>query len=257
MAKIVGLVGAVSGKVGNFVGAVIGGVQTMRVYQPIVANPRSVGQVKQRSRVSLAGQLSSAITKVAIEGLPGNARQRRALMQKILIDSTTSAISSTSGKATLQGASVVFSKGNIAFAVYPSTPVPEVAAEGGIKVEYQLSSRRTGAEGEADVVRVITLAVPKDNASLGAKAVSSVMDLNIPATGDVTSTTTLRTPTEGSEYVVFTYYVPMRITNAGSLSWGYIEGLQSSGSIELNGDETQTGAFLFGNSIYGGAHLVA
>lgn len=257
MAKIVGLVGAVSGKVGNFVGAVVGGVQTMRVYQPVVANPRTTGQVKQRSRVDLAGQLSAAISKVAIEGLPGNARQRRSMLLSNLIKSTSTAITSASGRATLLGASVEFAKGNIAFAVLPATPVPEVDQQGGIKVEYDLTSRRTGAEGEADVVRVVTLAVPKDDASLGAKPVSSVMDLSIPDTGNVVRSTVLMTPTAGTEYVVFAYYIPMRITNPGALSWGYIQGIQGAGEVVLNGNETQVGAFLFGNSVYGGAHMVS
>lgn len=256
MAKIVGLVGAVSGKVGNFVGAVVGGVQTMRVYQPIVANPRTTAQVKQRSRVDLAGQLSSAISKVAIEGLAGNARMRRSALLSNLIKSTSTTITTLDGKATLIGSSVIFSKGG----VVPGIQVGEVAVEelenerAGVQIPF---TKIGSAEGDyADHIRFVALAVPKSNAEAGSKPMSVVYDSEVPATGNKTVNFTLATTTPSYNYVVFLYAIPMKLQNASALSWGYIEGIQQNGQIELNGSENTSGAYRFGDSLYVNAYPV-
>lgn len=54
MAKISkGILGGFSGRVGNVVGSKIFGIDVMRSYQPNVANPRTPGQVTQRTKFSL------------------------------------------------------------------------------------------------------------------------------------------------------------------------------------------------------------
>lgn len=256
MAKVVGLVGAVSGKVGNFVGAVVGGVQTMRVYQPIVANPRTTGQVKQRARVDLAGQLSSAIGKVAIEGLDGNARQRRSALLSNLIKSTSTAITTLDGKATLIGSSVVFSKGSVALGVMAGeVSIDENDNERAlVQVPF---TKISGNDGDyADHVRIVALAVPKSGADAGSKPMSVVYDAAVPESGSSTVTFTLATATPSYNYVVFVYMVPMKLQNVNALNWGYIEGIQQGGQIELNGSENTSGAFRFGDSLYVGSYPV-
>ena len=52
-----GILGGFSGKVGTVVGANIFGIDVMRSYQPNVENPRTTGQVSQRTKFSLIVQL--------------------------------------------------------------------------------------------------------------------------------------------------------------------------------------------------------
>lgn len=54
MAKIVGLVGSLHGKLGNTVMTVRRGAQIARVYQPVVANPKSARQQLSRAKMRLA-----------------------------------------------------------------------------------------------------------------------------------------------------------------------------------------------------------
>lgn len=54
MAKAVGLIGSLKGKVGNTVFATRRGIQIARVYQPVVANPKSSRQALSRAKFALA-----------------------------------------------------------------------------------------------------------------------------------------------------------------------------------------------------------
>lgn len=54
MAKAVGLIGSLKGKVGNTVFVTRRGIQVARVYQPVVAQPKSARQQLSRAKFSLA-----------------------------------------------------------------------------------------------------------------------------------------------------------------------------------------------------------
>lgn len=54
MAKAVGLIGSLKGKVGNTVFATRRGIQIARVYQPVVAQPKSARQQLSRAKFALA-----------------------------------------------------------------------------------------------------------------------------------------------------------------------------------------------------------
>lgn len=62
--KLVGIAGKGSGRVGSMVYAVRGGVQIVRQYNPIVANPSTQAQVAVRSKLKLMSQLASAAAPV-------------------------------------------------------------------------------------------------------------------------------------------------------------------------------------------------
>lgn len=59
MAKLYGLSGKVTGKKGDIVFSVRNGEQIIRQYNPIVSNPRTVGQVTARIKMKLMSQLSA------------------------------------------------------------------------------------------------------------------------------------------------------------------------------------------------------
>lgn len=113
MGKFVGLIGTISGKVGNVV-FVKGekGTSYGRTYQPNVANPKSVGQVDQRAKMNLVGRMSQVTPYEVLLGLGTTKRMRRAEFNKILLGAATVEHSIGSPViAKLAPENVVFSKG--------------------------------------------------------------------------------------------------------------------------------------------------
>ena len=92
MAKGIGLIGNFKGKVGNTVGYKLtasnnGQTQGIRVYQPIVKNPKSAGQAEQRAKLSPINATYRAL-KIVIdrgnEGLPYGNKSRLAWLKTAL-----------------------------------------------------------------------------------------------------------------------------------------------------------------------------
>lgn len=80
MAKAVGLIGTLKGKVGNTVFATVRGETIARVYQPTVTNPNTYRQQMSRALMSRAGRISRAMLDFERIGwnniAPGRAFQR-------------------------------------------------------------------------------------------------------------------------------------------------------------------------------------
>lgn len=113
MGKVVGLIGAASGKVGNIVYAVTNGIQTARVYQPIVSNPKSALQNAQRAKGNLAGRISAFVPRTALMGLGANARIRRGEFLRAILRAATVVQAGGVYTAKVDDDAVIFSKGNI------------------------------------------------------------------------------------------------------------------------------------------------
>lgn len=113
MGKVVGLVGAASGKIGNLVYAVTNGIQTARVYQPIVSNPKSALQTMQRARGNLAGRISGFIPRTAIMGLGVNNRARRGEFLRNILKNADVVTSDNGYKAKIDNNLILFSKGSV------------------------------------------------------------------------------------------------------------------------------------------------
>lgn len=64
MAKIYGINGVITGKLGAAVYAVRNGEQISRQYQPVVSNPSTAGQVAARAKLKLMSQLSAVMAPV-------------------------------------------------------------------------------------------------------------------------------------------------------------------------------------------------
>lgn len=112
MAKNVGLLGGVRGKLGNAVFYVQNGVQVSRVYQPVVANPNTSLQIAQRAKMALAGRLMGITPAAALAGLPAdNVRDRRGLFVRSLVRASTYG----NHKAQVAWPDLVLSEGNVAF----------------------------------------------------------------------------------------------------------------------------------------------
>ena len=116
MAKVVGLVGSASGKIGNVVYAVTNGIQVARVYQPVVSNPKSSLQRFQRAKGNLVGQISKITPFQILVGLGANKRERRSRFLRLCLQKATAgyaAGSVTEINAKLEKEDFVFSEGAI------------------------------------------------------------------------------------------------------------------------------------------------
>lgn len=90
MAKGTGLIGNFKGKVGNAVGYKLsasnnGQTQGIRVYQPIVKNPKTAAQAEQRAKLSPINATYRALKMVidrGIEGMPYGNKSRLAWLKK-------------------------------------------------------------------------------------------------------------------------------------------------------------------------------
>lgn len=112
MGKSVGLIGEISGKVGNVVFFTRNGVQVTRVYVRHPNNPKTSAQNRQRLKVGLAGRLSSIVPAAALEGLAGSRSERRSRFLKSVLLAT----SAVAGKASVSENDVVFSEGSLPMA---------------------------------------------------------------------------------------------------------------------------------------------
>lgn len=124
MAKIYGMNGVATGRRGNDVFAVTNGTQIVRQYQPIVANPRTDAQLRQRARMNTAGRFSHLCPKSLLKAMQTeNNRKNRSLFNKGLIDATT-ANAPVGGvyTATLAAGAVEFSRGAGYLKASASTP---------------------------------------------------------------------------------------------------------------------------------------
>lgn len=126
MAKTPNGLGQYSGKVGSVVYAVQNGQQIVRSYQPVVSNPKTLAQRKQRAKANLVGRISQITPWQILEGLGANRRERRSRflrlgMQSAVVPEEPSNPNSITAK--LLPANFVFSEGAI---------VPTMSIEGAV-----------------------------------------------------------------------------------------------------------------------------
>lgn len=156
MAKFVGLIGTIRGKVGTTVFTKgENGLSYGRAYQPQVYNPKSVGQVDQRAKMNLVGRMSQVTPKALLVGMMGeNNRQRRSAFNSGLLAVAT-IDRSVPGKVVAQIApeDVVFAEGGEQF--HATAAAPTVTASQVSMAITLADSALAGAYGERMVVAVI------------------------------------------------------------------------------------------------------
>ena len=117
MGKVVGLIGAASGKIGNLVYAVTNGIQVARVYQPVVSNPKTGLQTMQRAKGNLAGRISGFTPRTAIMGLGSNNRARRGEFLRNILKKAVVVTQGSNYKAKIDQSNVLFSQGSVPISV--------------------------------------------------------------------------------------------------------------------------------------------
>lgn len=121
MGKVVGLIGSASGKIGNLVYAVTNGIQTARVYQPIVSNPKSALQTMQRSKGNLAGRISGFTPRTAIMGLGTNNRARRGEFLRNILKKAMVVTTASGYEAKIDNPDILFSRGSVNLSIASGT----------------------------------------------------------------------------------------------------------------------------------------
>lgn len=162
MAKFVGLIGTIRGKVGTTVFSKgENGLSYGRSYQPQVYNPKTIGQVDQRAKMNLVGRMSQVTPKSLLIGMTGeNNRQRRSAFNRgLLYVATIDRSAPGSIIAKIAPEDVIFSEG--AEVLHATMSTPSVTASQ-VSVNLTLTdSSLTGSYGERVVVAVID---PSDKA---------------------------------------------------------------------------------------------
>lgn len=129
MAKLYGLNGLIRGRQGNNVYSVQNGTQVLKVYNPVVYNPRTLSQREQRVKFALAGKMSGATPSEALVGLVGASnRARRAAFVRLLTNAASVTGTIDNLVATVPYDEVIYSEG--AVAMYSVVPTVTAAAQG-------------------------------------------------------------------------------------------------------------------------------
>lgn len=156
MAKFVGFVGTIRGKIGTTVFTKgENGLSYGRSYQPQVYNPKSEGQVDRRAIMNLVGRMTAVTPKALIVGMYGsNNRQRRSAFNRNLLNVATidrSAPDSIVAKVAPED--VVFSEG---VEVLHATATAPVVSASSVSMSLTLADAAlAGAYGERVVMAVI------------------------------------------------------------------------------------------------------
>lgn len=149
MAKIYGIAGPMSGKMGGTVMSVRNGVQIVRQYQPVVSNPNTAAQVSARARLKLMSQLAAVLApSIAIR------REKNVSGRNLFIKENYSLTSYENSQATIDIPSVKVTKSAVGLSAITVTRTGSSAA---VSLSY----------GDTEVDRVVYIAlVRNDDGSL-------------------------------------------------------------------------------------------
>ena len=153
MAKSTMALGQYRGKMGGMVFRKgDDGQQVVSAYQPVVKNPRTDAQMKQRAKFNLASQVAKQVPLGYIYTLGSSARLRRGALISSIVKAATA--SKTNGKfvADINGANVIISKGPSAAGMVPIASYD--AAQQGVSVQWNDISGQ-GGWSEPDKVNML------------------------------------------------------------------------------------------------------
>lgn len=154
MAKIHGLIGTLSGKVGNAVFCKGENGQTiMRAYQSQVNNPKSSAQTAQRAKLNLVGRLSQVTPAEVLLGMGGSKRRNRAMFLKHCLQVAATAIVEGVLQAKINPEDIVFSKGSSPMSATMGNVTIDAT---GLETSLQLSDASlAGKYGERLIMAII------------------------------------------------------------------------------------------------------
>lgn len=155
MAKAVGIIGGISGKIGNVVfgGTTEKGEAVMRKYNPTPNNPKSSAQTAQRAKVNLVGRLSQITPAEVLVGLGGSKRRNRAMFLKNCMLAASTATIEGVLQANIDPEDIVFSKGSAPLSAAMGTVTIDAT---GLETSLQLSDATlAGKYGERLIMVIV------------------------------------------------------------------------------------------------------
>lgn len=244
MAKFVGFIGTIRGKVGTTVFAKgENGLSYGRAYQPQVYNPKTVGQIDRRAIMNLTGRMSAVTPKALLVGMNGsNNRQRRSAFNRNLLNvATVDRSNPDSIIAKVAPEDVVFSQGAETLQARATTPVLTVSS---VTLSLTLADDTlAGAYGERVVIAIID---PIDKAGYSkVMYVDSMLDDTTPKAVTFSLSQDLADGT-----MVAVYRIPYVLTNEGAR---YRSEKMNNDGVDIIAEMLQTNAGYvrgFGRSVF-------
>lgn len=251
MAKTPNGLGQYSGKVGGVVYAVQNGQQIVRSYQPIVSNPKSLAQRKQRAKVNLVGRISQVTPWQVLVGLGANRRARRSrflrmVMRAAIVPDEPSNPNSITAK--LEPGGFQFSEGALMPAIYHSSATAAVRS-----VDVVLN-RLTGVDDATWAVSGALLVV----VILSANGLYESVHYRFVSSAEFTTQGVYNVSfshiSEGA-YVANVYIAPFEVTDSSKLSTitGQLESDANAFAATLSANPSAL-PLVWGNSIYSGSY---
>lgn len=143
--KLTGIFGKGTGRKGDAVFAVSGGVQIVRQYNPNVSNPNSDAQVEQRAKLKLMSQLAASLSR----GI--------AIPKKGLISARNQFVSKNIGLCTFEDGMAVVDMAPLQLTIGSTPiPVPSVDRETGVALSAAVA-------GSFDKVFYVCVEITEDN----------------------------------------------------------------------------------------------
>lgn len=210
MGKFVGLIGSISGKVGNVVFAKgADGITYGRTYQPVVANPKTIGQIDQRAKMNLAGRMTKVTPEEVILGMGVSKGSRRSMFNKNLLDvATIDRTNPGSIIAKIAPEDIIFSQGAQALEASVSTPAATTGMEATIGLTL-VDESLVNKYGERIVVAIID---PSDKAGY-----SIVKYADVVFDGTTSKNVTIKYGAPiANESLVCVYRIPYLLTDEGA-----------------------------------------
>ena len=218
MARNVGLIGSLRGKLGNAVFYVSNGVQVSRVYQPVVANPNTPLQVAQRAKMVLAGRMSKITPIVALAGLPGS--NKRGLRGSFVREVVRASVYS-GNQAAISFDNLNLSHGNVQLRTTQSFTRSDTSNRVDIVVSVSKATSGTDIPVGYGMRAVVYLI---DNTNSGADLCQTAI-LNIPSSDAAVTTTIRMFVTRGSaaNFTAIVYVFPFLATeNLDGVEYSFV-----------------------------------
>lgn len=210
MARTIGFIGSMRGKVGNLVFCKgERGVTYARAYQPQVANPKTQKQTDQRGKVNLVGRMSQVTPAAAIVSMGSNMRIARSEFNKNLLLAAVIDVDGVGNRvAKISPDDIIFSRGGQALKASVSNAAAITDTE--VTIGLTLSdSTLAGKYGERIVVAVID---PADKGGY-----SMVLYKDIVFDNTTAQTVTLAFGTSiADQTMVCVYRCPFVLTDGGA-----------------------------------------
>ena len=176
-----GILGGVSGKVGNVIGANWKGIDYIRVKPSNVSNPRTVGQVNQRTKFTVTLEFLQAIkpfVKAGYRNLANKKTEFNAAMSYIL----NNAITGIDPDFIVDYTLALISRGGLSM---PLNPTADASTSGEVSFTWGDNSAESNANATDKIMLLVYNPVKRESVSIvgdGATRVDGSFTVPIPST---------------------------------------------------------------------------